>query len=118
METNDLFESLKAIIKKYEPSLQVVHDKADHYYLNLIPADKKAKPEFFAAVQVKKSYVAFHLMPVYYHPALLENISDDLRKHMQGKSCFNFKTSDKKLFTELKKLTAASYDQYKATGKL
>ena len=33
-------------------------------------------------------------------------MSPELKKRMQGKSCFNFKEVDKKLFAELKALTS------------
>lgn len=118
MSVTNVFESLKAILKKYEPKLQVVHNKPDNYYLHTPATDKNAKGDFFGAVQVKKSYVAFHLMPVYYHPGLLNNISKELKKHMQGKSCFNFKDTDTALFTELKKLTASSFEKYEEIGKM
>jgi len=52
-----------------------------------------------------KNYVSFHLMSVYASPELLGKTSPELKKRMQGKSCFNFKQVDKKLFSELKTLT-------------
>jgi hypothetical protein len=43
-------------------------------------------------VRKGKSYVSFHLIPVYMFPDLLKGLSPALEKRMQGKSCFNFKT--------------------------
>ena len=48
--------------------------------------DRTGRPLFAAAVQIKKSYVSFHLMPVYANPALLDSLSPALRKRMQGKA--------------------------------
>ena len=62
---------------------------------------------FVAGVRPGKRYVSFYLMPVYAFPELLSGTSAALRRRMQGKSCFNFKETDKQLFTELKTLTAA-----------
>ena len=73
---------------------------------------------FFGSVFIKKRYVSFHLMPVYVSPPLLENISDALRKRMQGKSCFNFTKADKELFRELADLTAAGHAFYQEKGYL
>jgi len=56
-------------------------------------------------VQIKKSYVSFHFMPVYMNPALLESLSPGLRKRMQGKSCFNFNTIEPADARELSALT-------------
>jgi hypothetical protein len=56
-------------------------------------------------VRLGKNYVSYHLMSVYASPAQLKSISPELKKRMQGKSCFNFKGVDPKLFKELKVLT-------------
>ena len=85
---DDIFATLKNMLKPYEPDFHVKRDAADNYYLETVKAD--GTPEMFAAVQIKKSYVSFHLFPVYLEPSLLDEISDTLRKRMQGKSCFNF----------------------------
>jgi hypothetical protein len=67
---------------------------------------------FFAAAMLKKNYVSFYLMPIYIYPELLDSISPDLQKHMQGKSCFNFKKVDDILFEELADLTRRGFDRY------
>jgi hypothetical protein len=43
----------------------------------------------------------------------LTALSPDLKKRMQGKSCFNFKKIDKVLLGELAALTEAGYGSYK-----
>ena len=55
-------------------------------------------------------------MPVYCEPKLLKDISLELKKRMQGKSCFNFKTIDKELLKELTELTKKSFEYYKSEG--
>lgn len=118
MADNQTFIKLKTLLKHYEAHLTLLHDKADNYYLNTPILDTNKKAEFFGAVQIKKSYVAFHLMPVYYFPNLLDNISQDLKGRMQGKSCFNFKEIDDKLFKELSALTEKSFQQYESVKKV
>ncbi|WP_209391256.1 hypothetical protein [Chryseobacterium sp. RR2-3-20] len=118
MNDNQTFNRLKTLLKQFEAELTLIHDKDDNYYLNTPISDTNKKAEFFGAVQIKKSYVAFHLMPVYYYPNLLDNISQDLRDRMQGKSCFNFKEIDDKLFKELTTLTKKSFDLYKSIKKI
>ena len=118
METNEIFKILKSILKQYESHLVVVHNKSDHYYLNTAITEDNRKAEFFGSVQIKKSYVAFHLMPVYTNPELMEETSQELKKRMQGKSCFNFKTVDDQLFDELKILIERSFEKYKQFNKI
>lgn len=100
-----IFEKLKAILKKYEKNCLVEKDSATDYYLNTKELDAKKKPIFFAATSLKKSAVSFYLMPIYCHPELLEDISPELRKRLQGKSCFRFTKDEPGLFKELAALT-------------
>ena len=51
-------------------------------------------------------------MPVYMFPDLLKDISPELRKHMQGKSCFNFKKVEPDLFEELSELTRKGVERF------
>lgn len=74
----------------------------------------RGREVWFGAVGPRKSYVSYHLMPVYMFPDLLKSASPELKKRMQGKSCFNFKEVDEKLFDELAKLTEQGYKRFKA----
>jgi len=118
MDSHKVFSKFKSILERYEPNLAVLHNKIDNYYLNTPKTETNKKPDFFGAVQVKKSYVAFHLMPIYYYPELLDNISKELKNKMQGKSCFNFKDIDENLFSELNSLTENCFEKYKSLNKV
>ena len=77
---------------------------------------KNGRALFFGAVQVRKSFVSYHLMPVYVQPALLDGISTALKKRMQGRSCFNFSAVDTALFGELAALTKAGFASFEEQG--
>ena len=62
---------------------------------------------------MQKSYVSYHLMPLYWKPELLKGMSSELRNRMQGKSCFNFKKIKPALFKELANLTRAGFAAYR-----
>lgn len=116
MEEKKNFEKLKSVLSSIDKGLEVKKDEADYYYLN---TNKKIKDKemFFGAVQIRKSYVAYHLYPVYTNPELLEEISDDLRKRMQGKSCFNFKKEiTEEELNGINELTQKSYDKFIENG--
>jgi hypothetical protein len=72
---------------------------------------KTGKAEWFGAVTIKKSYVAYHLMPLYTDPALGDGMSAALLQRRQGKSCFNFKVAEPELFAELAALTRRAAGQ-------
>jgi hypothetical protein len=108
-----VFEQLKKILVPYAKGLTVKTDTPDTYYLDGPYSEKWKKELFFGSVQIKKNYVSFYLMPVYMYPELLNDISLGLRKHMQGKSCFNFKKVDPELFQELEMLARKGADKFK-----
>jgi hypothetical protein len=65
-------------------------------------------------VRLGKAYVSFHLMPLYMCPALAKSIAPALKKRMQGKTCFNFKTDPgPELITALTRLTEAAFQQWR-----
>lgn len=107
-----VFEKLKSILKPYEKSLAVKADSVNTFYLDGPYSEKWKKELFFGSAQIKKNYVSFYLMPVYMYPDLLKDISSDLKKHMQGKSCFNFKKVEPELFQELSDLTRKSFTRF------
>jgi hypothetical protein len=111
-----VFAELWAILLPYAGTLAVTVNTDDEFHLNTRHIQKNKKPLFFGAVQVRKNYVSFHLMPVYVRSELLEGISPKLRVRMQGKSCFNFTKVDKTLFGELAELTEAGFASYKEQG--
>ena len=111
-EFSQIFEKLKSILKSYSPSLIVKADTSDGYSLDGAYSEKWKKDLFFASAQVRKNYVSFYLMPVYMYPDLLKNISPELKKHMQGKSCFNFKKIETSLFDELTQLTKQGFERF------
>lgn len=101
----EVFEQLKSIFKPYAKKMDVSQDTDQYYLLNTRYIMKNKQPLCFGGVRLGKNYVSFYLMSVYASPDMLKNISPELKKRMQGKSCFNFKEVDKKLFAELKALT-------------
>ena len=115
-----VFETLKAVLAGHAKGLGVQADSAQVYSLVGRKASPfpqhKGNPMWFGAVKLGKAYVSYHLMPLYMSPALNAKISDALRKRMQGKTCFNFKTlPDEGLIADLAELTAAAargWEQY------
>lgn len=109
-----VFAELKAILQTFAPLLVVTADTPDDYSLITTTVLKNKQPLGFGAVQIKKNYVSFHLVPLYIYPELLDNISVELKARMQGKACFNFKHSDPLLFAQLAALTQAGVEKFRA----
>lgn len=111
-----VFQAIRALLAPHAPRLLVKTDTADTFYLDTAIIQPNKLPLFFGAVQIKKNYVSYHLFPVYVFPELLASISPELRKRMQGKSCFNFTTVDEGLIKELADLTDAGVRRFEAAG--
>ena len=102
-----VFAKLKAIFKPYVKKMDVAADNETYYLLNTRHIMKNKQPLCFGGVRLGKAYVSFYLMSIYTRPDLLQSMSPELKQRMQGKSCFNFKEVDEKLFKELAQLTKA-----------
>lgn len=111
-----VFVELKAVMAPFVARLDVKQDDDKGLYIDTRHQQPNRKPLYFGGVMLKKSFVSYHLMPVYLKPALLNGISPELKRRMQGKSCFNFSKVDSVLFGELAALTKSAFESYKAQG--
>jgi hypothetical protein len=111
-----VFTELRKVMASYAGTLAVTRDDDQELYIDTRHIQKNKKPLFFGAVQIKKSYVSFHFMPLYVKPELLAAVSPELKSRMQGKSCFNFSSVEPALFKELAALTEAGYASYREQG--
>lgn len=112
----EVFTCLRDVLREYEPRLKLVDDRPGRYYLNGSYSEKYGKEYFFGAAIIQKNYVSYYLMPVYMFPELLNGITPELKKRMQGKSCFNFTRVDTKLMGELKRLTKKGFARFRREG--
>jgi hypothetical protein len=109
------FAVLKSILAQHEKALSVKADTPTEYTLltqNPSPFPQhKGQPMYFGSVRLGKAYVSFHLMPLYMCPKLNQQISPELKKRMQGKTCFNFKLlPEPALTSDLTTLTTAAIE--------
>jgi hypothetical protein len=106
----ETYARLKGILQPYAAKMYVSADTDMWYGLDLAPEAERVPATWFGAVRLGKAYVSFYLMPVYGEPRLLAGMSPELRKRMQGKSCFNFTHVDEALFAELTSLTKRGFE--------
>jgi hypothetical protein len=111
---DDVFCALRELLSPYERDLAEETDKPGSYWLKSRTPTYKNRPMYFAGVRLGRNYVSYHLMSVYACPELLKVMSPELKKRMQGKSCFNFTTIDRELFAELGRLTRTGYERFKS----
>jgi len=109
-----VFTALKPILAKYAKRMSVKTDTGVEYtLLTKSPSpfpQHKGQPLYFGSVKVGKAYVSFHFLPLYMSPELNKGMAPALKKRMQGKACFNFKTNpEPEAMAELKRLTEAGF---------
>jgi len=114
-----MFSRLREIFASHACEAVVTSDTADKYYLSSHEVRvRDGDRTGFGGVEIRKSYVSAHLIPVYVHPDLLSEISADLRRRMQGKSCFNFRKEDETLFAEFAGLVEAGAGRFRSEDRL
>lgn len=106
-----VFDRLRAILEPYGSLMHVTGDSAEGFGIDMAPEGERDPTSWFAGVRMGKAYVSYYLMPVYVEPSLIDDISPELRRRMQGKSCFNFRSVDDRLFAELADLTRRGYER-------
>ena len=118
-----VFTRLRDILSKHAGRFSVTSDTKARYCLEspvgpatLLAWGGKVKRTRIpvAWVEIGKAYVSFHLMAM--DPALRDEMSRELEKRMQGKTCFNFTTVDEALFRELEHLTARGLAAFERAG--
>ncbi len=113
------FAGLRAILEPYAPEMEVIADTDVEYGLNTHwRRPKDGYPGYFGSAKLGKRYVSYYLMALYTFPELVDDLSPELLKRMQGKSCFNFTAVDAKLFGQLETLTRRGYEKLAANGLL
>jgi len=103
-----IYDRLRRVMLAAAPGMKVNRDEPGSLELRTPDIDPKTKQlGWFGMIAVKKTYVSYHLMPLYTAPELAAKISPALAKRKQGKTCFNFAQLDEALFKELAVLTKA-----------
>ena len=115
---DELFAELRPLLARHASSLVVIRDDPDDYQVQTNRSGPSGTHMWFGAVQMRPAHVSVHLMPVYSHPDLLGEVSDELRERLQGRSCFNFTPDNAtpQLLDELSQLVDLGLERYRADG--
>ena len=107
---------LREILAPYRESLNVTKDGPGGMALE-VPGLEGKPWGYVAGTRVGKRYVSYYLMPIYASPELAASLSPELRRRMQGKSCFNFAAVDEALFAELADITGRTIPPFEARAR-
>ena len=118
-----VFTRLRPLLAHYEQRLKILADTPTEYtVLTRTPSpfpQHKGAGLYFGSLRLGKAYVSYHLLPLYMCPELNSQVSARLKKRMQGKACFNFKSGpEPELLEDLARVTAGGMDAFAAKGWL
>ena len=104
-------ERLRQILEPLRKRLVATRDRPGDLALE-IPGLEGLPWGYVAGIRRGKRYVSYYLMSVYANPDIAGSMSAELRRRLQGKSCFNFTHVDDPLFEELARITYAGLDEH------
>ena len=116
----DIFQRLKAIMKKFEDPLKPKFDLDSKYDLwsfkDVEIAGRKRKEVSFASIIIQSKYVGFYYMPIYTDTSLQDVFKPELLKLLKGKSCFHIKKLTPELEKQITEALEIGYNLYKKRG--
>jgi hypothetical protein len=107
---------LRKILQPLRPKLVATRDRPGDLALE-IPGLEGKPWGYVAGIRRGKRYVSYYLMSAYADPKVMASVSPELRRRMQGKSCFNFTHVDEPLFDELARITETTFEPHVAYAK-
>jgi hypothetical protein len=113
-----VFSALRSVLAARAGELHVAADEPRKYYVVTKSLSWKGGHMYFGAVVWGKAYVSYHLMPLYVCPELAKTVSPELKRRMQGKNCFNFRSRDEALFAELGEVTKSGVEAFRGRSLL
>ena len=112
---SQVFEALAGILVPYARLLDSEMHPNMGYCLK-VTHGRPAKEIYFGSVKLQQDHVSFHLFLLYAYPDLEAQMSPELRKRLEGKTCFRIERFDTSLFRELEALTRISFERFRAGG--
>ncbi len=97
---NSIFNALKSALEKLSPPMVVSKNKKGVFELignKPVPYGSKktiVPGMYFSSAVARKDMVSFYFFPLYYHEKDFIDTIPSMKKHLKGKTCFNFKRSE------------------------
>lgn len=119
---NEIFDSIKKVLKKYSPPMLVSKEKDGVYELmgnKPVPYGSKkviVPGMYMSSVVARKDMISFYFFPIYFHTDDFIDLIPTLSKYLKGKTCFNFKKPEQVDTKELNALIKKGVSAWKKMG--
>ena len=107
---------LREVVQPLRSRLVATRDRPGDLALE-VPGLEGKPWGYVAGIRRGKRYVSYYLMSAYADPTVMTSMSEELRRRMQGKSCFNFTHVDEPLFEELGRITETTFEPHVAYAR-
>ena len=119
----DLLEIREALVATFSdqlPPLKVRNSSLENFEvagtIEAMQGKKKVDGFYFASVVPKAKDIRLYFFPIYTHVKEFDDLSDELRKALKGKSCFHIKKMSKEMEKEIKQMVDKGVQLYKRDG--
>ena len=118
----EIFDSIKAVLKKQSPPMVACKDKEGVYELmgnKPVPYGHKktiVPGLYFSSVVARKDMISFYFFPIYFHSNDFIDLIPTMAKSLKGKTCFNFKKPEQVNVKELDALLKKGVQAWKKLG--
>ncbi len=119
-----VFNIIKEGLSKYSPPMLISKDKEGVFELmgnKPVPYGSKkimVPGMYFSSVVARKDMISFYFFPIYYHASDFIDLIPTMKKHLKGKTCFNFKKLEQVNEKELINLLKRGVKAWKTLGYL
>ena len=111
-----MFAALHPLLARHADTLNIVKDEPGDLQVQTRKLGPSGTAMSFGAVRLGPESVRFQLMPIHSHPAVIADLSADLRERMRGGGSFEFtpQTLTPQLLEELSALVDGGLALYRA----
>lgn len=117
MKLEEIWNFLESVLNSHSPAVKIRKHKSDLIeYAGTIEAmqgKQKVDGYYFSSIVKKPKDIRLYFFPIYTHVNEFDNLSDELRKQLKGKSCFHIKMLNDQLKVEITEMISKGIELYK-----
>ena len=119
-DIKEMQEALIGILKSHVPPLKIRHEEEAKFEvagtIEAMQGKQKVDGFYFGSVVPKPKDVRLYFFPAYTHADEFQDLPEQLKKCLKGKSCFHIKKLDESLRADIESMVAKGIQLYQKDG--
>lgn len=119
-DLGELQNSLRQMLASHAPTLQLRVETEKNLEFagtkEVMQGKQKVQGHYFASIMPKPKDVRFYFFPIYTHVDKYDDVSEEVRKLLKGKSCFHIKKLSEEAEAEIGEMIARGVALYQQDG--